>query len=135
MQALWRSVATVVAVALALGASIGARQNRSAIDVSGPWALTIDMSVGTASPTVDFKQDGEKLTGVYAGRYGDYPVSGTLKGKVISFSFTMRSADDPVVMTFTGEVASDGRTMKGKADMAEMGDADWTAERAPLKQP
>jgi hypothetical protein len=95
--------------------------------------MTVEMSMGVASPTLDVKQDGEKLSGIYVSRYGDFPVSGSVKGRVITFSVKMRP-DDPVIITYTGEVSSDSRTMKGKADLAEMGEATWTARRGETRQ-
>ena len=103
-------------------------QDRSSVDVSGAWVLTVEMSMGTATPTIDLTQDGEKISGIYVSRYGDYPVAGTVKGRRLTFSFTMR-ADDPVTITYTGEVSSDGRTIRGTANLGEMGEATWTARR------
>ena len=33
------------------------------VDVSGTWALTVETSGGTGTPSVELKQDGETLTG------------------------------------------------------------------------
>ena len=78
---------------------------------------------------MDLKQDGEKITGTYTGRYGSFELKGTLKGRALEFTFTMNAEGTPTPMTFTGEVAADGQTMKGKATLGEMGEATWTAER------
>jgi hypothetical protein len=88
------------------------------------------MSMGVGSPTLDVTQDGERISGVYASRYGDYPVTGTVRGRSIAFSFTMRPGDDPATISFTGEVSADGQTMNGRAHLDEMGEATWTAERS-----
>ena len=45
---------------------------RSARDVTGKWTMALEMSQGTATPTLELKQDGEKLTGTYTGRYGEF---------------------------------------------------------------
>ena len=44
-------------------------------------------SAGAGAPTFTFKQDGEKLTGHYAGTFGEADVTGTVKGADITFSF------------------------------------------------
>ena len=35
-------------------------------DVSGAWAMQIDIGGNAGTPTVTLKQDGEKLTGTYS---------------------------------------------------------------------
>ena len=98
--------------------------------VTGKWNVSLEMQVGTASPTLDLVQDGEKLTGVYEGRYGKFPLSGTVKARKIVFSFKMNAEGTDVVMTYTGQVASDFLAMKGVAQLDQMGEANWTAKRA-----
>ncbi len=102
---------------------------KSAIDVTGKWTMTMEMSMGTATPALDLKQDGETISGSYTGRYGSYELHGTLKDRAIRFSFVMGSEGQTVTMTFAGEVAADGQAMKGTADLGEMGEASWSAKR------
>lgn len=97
--------------------------------VAGKWAMTLEMSMGTGTPTLDLKQDGEKITGTYTGRYGTFDLQGSVKERAIQFSFTMSAEGQSVTMSFTGEIAQDGQTMKGTAVLGEMGDATWTAKR------
>jgi hypothetical protein len=105
------------------------QKQQAPIDVTGKWTITMEMSMGTATPALDLKQDGETVSGTYTGRYGTYELHGTLKDRAIKFSFVMGSADQSVTMTFAGEVAADGQTMKGTADLGEMGEAAWSAKR------
>jgi hypothetical protein len=100
------------------------------IDVAGKWSMTLEMANGTGSPTLTLKQDGEKIGGTYAGRYGEFPLTGTLKGNAIEFAFTMTAEGTDVDMTFEGEVAADGQSIKGSAVLGPLGDASWTAKRA-----
>jgi hypothetical protein len=97
--------------------------------VTGKWAMTLEMSMGTGTPTLDLKQEGEKITGTYTGRYGTFDLQGTLKERTIQFSFNMSAEGQSVTMSFTGEVAADGQTMKGTATLGEMGDATWSAKK------
>lgn len=99
------------------------------LDVTGKWAMSLEMSVGTATPSLELALASGKITGKYAGRYGEYPVTGTLKDRTIEFSFTMSADGNPMTISFHGEVAPDGQSIKGSASMAEMGDASWTATR------
>ncbi len=91
--------------------------------------MTLEMSMGTGTPTLDLKQDGEKITGTYSGRYGTFPLEGSLKERAIRFSVTMTAEGQSVEVSFTGELAQDGQTMKGTAVLGELGDATWNAKR------
>ncbi len=120
----------VVAVA-ALTAAQGKpeQKDKAAVNVAGKWTITMEMSMGTATPSLELKQDGTKITGSYTGRYGTFPLEGTLKDRNIEFSFQMGAEGQTVTMSFAGEVAADGQTMKGTASLGEMGDATWTAKK------
>jgi hypothetical protein len=98
--------------------------------ITGKWAMTLEMPTGTATPSLELVQSGEKVSGSYQGRYGKFPVTGSLKKNALVFSFTMNAEGQEVVMTFTGEVAADLLSMKGTADMPGLGEAAWSAKRA-----
>ena len=98
--------------------------------VAGKWAMTLDIAgVGPATPSLELKQDGEKITGTYTGRYGTFPLQGTLKGRAITFAFTMNADGTDVSMNFAGEVAEDNVSMKGTASIVGLGDATWSARK------
>ncbi len=105
------------------------KDDKAAPNVAGKWTMTLEMTMGTGTPTLVLKQDGEKIAGSYTGRYGTFPLEGILKERAIQFSVAMTVEDQPVTMTFTGEVAADGQTMKGQATIAEIGDATWSAKK------
>jgi hypothetical protein len=127
----------VVVLACAVGlAARGPQQgkpdqkpSKTSPSVAGKWTMTLDMSMGAATPGLELKQDGAKITGTYTGRYGAFPLEGALKDRAIHFTFTMGAEGQTVTMTFSGEVAEDGQTMKGSATLGEMGDATWSAKR------
>jgi len=99
-------------------------------DVSGKWNITLDMAMGIASPWMVIKQDGEKLSGTYtSGRYGDFPLEGTIKDSAIDIRVTIEAEGQEVPMRFTGDVSANGLTMKGHATLGELGDGTWTAAR------
>jgi len=100
--------------------------------IAGKWTMTLEMSMGTANPALEFTQQGEKISGTYEGRYGKSQLTGTLKGRVLEFSFTMNAEGTEVLMAFHGEVAADFKSIKGEADLGGMGDATWSAVR-PVK--
>ena len=99
------------------------------LNIAGKWTMTLDMSIGQATPALVFKQDGEKITGTYTGRYGTFEFKGTLKERALQFSFQMDTDGGTTTMSFEGEVAADAQTMKGSGTIEGLGDATWTAKR------
>ena len=124
-------IIVVVALVAAAAAAAGAQQAppKPAIDLTGKWLVELHLEMGTATPTLELKQEGEKISGTYTGRYGAFPLSGTLKDRTLQFSFKMNADGTDASMSFVGEVAADGQTMKGKAEMEGLGDAAWNAKR------
>lgn len=120
----------VVLTAIALSAQTPAPAPPKAINIAGKWQMTLELSIGTANPTLDLKQDGEKITGTYTGRYGVSQLQGTLKGQALQFAFQIDAEGQTATMSFTGQVAADGQSMKGSAEIEGLGDASWTATRA-----
>lgn len=122
----------VLVLAFAAGAAALSPQDKPAkapLSVAGKWTMSLDMSMGTATPALELKQDGAKLTGTYTGRYGTFPLQGSLKDRTIVFTFSMTAEGETVTMSFSGEVAEDGQSMKGTATLGEMGDATWSAKK------
>ena len=98
--------------------------------VAGKWQVSLEMEVGTAAIVMVFKQDGEKLTGTYTGRYGEYPLVGTIKGTALDFVVTINAEGTETKMHFIGELAAKGDAIKGSANLGGMGEAGWTAKPA-----
>jgi hypothetical protein len=105
----------------------GSRQDTPA-NVAGAWALTVETAQGTGTPSVTFKQDGDKLTGTYSSQvFGEQQVTGTIKGNAITFSFTGSLEGNTVTVTYSGTVEKD--TMKGKVTLGDLGEGTFTGRR------
>ena len=132
-ERLRRSVISALTMAFAVTTLTGRQASPSApvIAIDGAWVMTLDMPVGVATPHVTFTRRGDDLSGTYSGRYGDFPITGLVKGRVVTFTFVMGSDATPVTVCFTGEWVADGATLKGTATIGELGQATWTAERDP----
>jgi len=97
-------------------------------DVAGAWAFQIDLGGNTGTPTVTFKQDGEKLTGTYSSQIlGEQQLTGTVKGSKIDFGFTASLEGNAVKVTYTGTVEKD--TMKGEVNFGDMGGGTFTGKK------
>jgi hypothetical protein len=99
------------------------------VNVTGKWSMSLETDAFTATPTLELKQDGEKLTGTYIGRYCECKFEGKVKDRTLEFAFTMNAEGTDVRMQFSGEVSPDGEAIRGKASLAEIGDATWSAKR------
>jgi len=101
------------------------------VSIAGKWQTSLEMEVGTASIVLVFKQDGEKISGTYTGRYGEYPLVGKVAGRKIDFVVTIVAEGTETKMYFEGDITDtpQGLLLKGVADLGGMGEAGWTARR------
>jgi hypothetical protein len=105
------------------------------VKIAGVWKFTVELEIGTGHPTVTLKQDGEKLTGTYDGRYGAAPLEGTIKENKIEFTVSMTAEGAAVTGVFSGVVEGDdgNQGMRGAVDFDQAGEGTWTAVRAAAK--
>jgi hypothetical protein len=96
--------------------------------VAGVWNVALELETVKGHPVLTIKQDGEKLTGTYEGRYGPSALEGTVKEKDVEFTVTMVAEGMRTTGTFAGTV--DGDTMSGTVDFEGAGEGTWSATRA-----
>lgn len=120
-------IRVLTVVVLATGLLVPARLSAQATNITGDWAFTVQTDQGAGNPTITFKQDGEKLTGKYAGQLGNADLTGTVKGSAIHFTFTLDVQGQQAPVTYDGTVEKD--TMKGKMDIAGMVNGTFTATK------
>ena len=104
-------------------------EKKAPLSVAGKWNVELNSAMGQSTPVLDLKQDGQKITGTYSGRYGLAPVVGTLKDNAIELKISINAEGTDVEAWYTGEVAADGQTMKGTATLGPAGDATWLARK------
>ena len=120
------AVGAIVMLVLALS-PVGAAQAK--VDVTGKWAFNVETSAGAGAPTFTFKQDGEKLTGHYAGTFGEADLTGTVKGNDITFNFQADLGGQSVPVSYKGTIEG-GTSMKGTLDIAGgMASGTFTAKK------
>jgi len=128
-----RTILVTLLAAIAVG-SVASAQSQPAprpIDLTGKWTMTLERETGSSTPTLELKQEGEKLSGTYIGYYGKFPITGTVKAREINFTVKMNIEGMEVAMSFGGEIAADGQMMGGHAELGGMGEASWAAKRQP----
>jgi hypothetical protein len=125
-----RVTRSTAAALVALVATASLAVAAIAHDLTGKWDFEVVTENGTGTPTVTFKQDGEKLTGTYSSRMlGERTLTGSVKGDSLRFALSNTSSPDAVTMTFIG-VILDKDSVKGTVDFGGMGGANFTGVRA-----
>jgi len=99
------------------------------IDVTGKWAFNVQTDAGSGTPTVTFKQDGEKLTGHYSSQtFGEVDLTGSVKGNEIKFSFTADAQGTSMNVAYTGTIENKD-SLKGTVDLGGLAQGTFTAKR------
>lgn len=106
-------LAALVCVTVALGAGLSAQK----IDITGKWAFTVETDGGGGTPTITFKQEGEKLTGHYSGQLGESDLTGTVKGTNVEFKFSASAQGQEIDAVYKGTIV-DKDNMKGTLALA-----------------
>jgi hypothetical protein len=125
------ALACVLALAPSFSRASGVRPasqaKEVAVDVTGTWNFQVEIGGTTGTPTMTFKQEGEKLSGRYTGQLGEAPLTGSVKGNAIEFSFDASIEGNAIHVVYSGTVEKD--SMKGTAKFGDFGDGTFTAKR------
>ena len=98
-----------------------------AADVTGKWKAAVETDAGSGSPTFTFKQAGETLTGTYSGQLGESPLTGSVKGDDIEFSFKASPQGEAVTVKYKGKIT--GSSIKGTVDLGGLATGTFTASK------
>lgn len=118
-------VLAVVVVALPVS---GGAQSAPA-SVAGDWNATMNTPGGARQMKLVLNVDGETLTGVVKREAGDVPLKGTVKGNVVTFSYSVDYNGNALALTVTMTVAGDA--MKGTVSFGGQAEDSFSATRAP----
>ena len=124
MKTVFRTTAVLILIAAVVASAPVAAQGTN---VTGDWTFNVTTDQGGGTPTITFKQEGEKLTGKYNGQLGVADLTGTVKGTDIQFSFTVDVQGQQAPVTYKGTVEKN--TMKGTLDIAGMVNGTFTATK------
>ena len=86
-----------------------------AADLTGTWAAEVHFDGGSGAPTLELKQEGEKLTGTYRGQLGTAPLKGTVKEKKVRLEFSVDYGGQQIAVVYDGTMQSDTE-IKGTVD-------------------
>lgn len=117
------SILSVFVLALMAAVTAAAQSN-----VAGEWDAAMNTPGGTRNFKIKFKVDGEKLTGEVGRDTGTLPLTGSVKGNDIQFTYTVKYNDNDLVLTMTGKVSGD--SIAGTVSFGGMAEDQWSAKRA-----
>lgn len=122
--------AAVAAAALTI-AIIGATRAsaQAKVDLTGKWIFDVQTDAGTGTPTVTFKQEGEKLSGHYSSQtLGEADLTGTVKGQNVNFTFMADLGGQAVPVTYAATIESKD-SLKGTIDIGGLAGGTFTGKR------
>ena len=104
----------------------------SAADISGNWKATAEGHNGAMERTFTFKVDGNKVTGESTSQMmGKSPISeGKIEGDTVTFVLTGKFGDQEVKLNYKGKIS--GNEIKFTSEMAGGGGGQaiqWTAKK------
>jgi cytochrome c-type biogenesis protein CcmE len=100
-----------------------------AADITGTWNASVESSLGTGTPVFTLKQDGEKLTGEYAGALGTAKLAGTVKGDDVQIDFQVDAGGESIAVRYQGKLDAAGKNMKGTVVFGGLGEGTFTAAK------
>ncbi|MGD0021845.1 MAG: hypothetical protein ABSC54_06025 [Smithellaceae bacterium] len=91
-------------------------------NIDGKWYFSVTTPTGTGNPVFTFKLDGNKLTGNYAGRFGEAPLTGTMKGDNFEVKYVLDGATTVYKGKINGDKVSGTCNLGGQVDGTFEGD-------------
>lgn len=124
---------TITAAALLLGLFVGSSRTTSAqgqaaaaVNISGEWVVYV--ATPNAAPWRGaLEQRGAKIVGYMSNETAEYPVTGTIEGDQVKFSWSVYEAGDKVEIKITGKF--DKEAITGTANVGDIEEVEATAQR------
>jgi hypothetical protein len=105
----------------------------SAQSIAGEWDATINTPGGPRSYKIVFVVNGDSLTGTVKRPAGNVPLTGTIRGTIVKFSYTVIYNDSALELTVTATLTGD--TMVGVVDFGGQAEDEFAAKRAATPPP
>jgi hypothetical protein len=115
-------VAAIVA-AVAVG-----RASAQTTDLTGRWDVVVTTKFSQGKSLLVLEQKGQALTGYIDGQYGKADLTGAVKGRTFSFTFTL-TLEDGKASKVLYEGSADKNTLTGKVTIPSVVEGTFTATR------
>jgi len=125
------AAAAAAATPTAPAASTAAPSSASATTMTGfggKWDVTLKTPAGDFPANANLAVEGGKLTGTFGSQMGEVPVEGTVDGNAMKIVMNAQTPQGPMTVVLTGDLDGDS-IVNGKAEVAGMGQMEWTAKR------
>ncbi len=96
-------------------------------NLSGKWEVQVEGYGAPRTQKFELKQTGDGLSGVYAGKFGESKVTGTVKDSAVEFEMRVIENDSIVTVHYVGTASDDG--IKGTVTFGDLGKGTWVASR------
>lgn len=97
-------------------------------DLTGNWVITIGSQMGEQDMQLALQQAGKQLAGTIMSPAGSTPITGTVDGNAVAFSFTFDAQGMELKIDQTGALQPDG-TIAGKSVFGTFGEGTFVARR------
>jgi hypothetical protein len=112
---------------IALAAVLSAPAARAQA-VAGEWDASYNTPGGVRSFKIVLAVQGDSLRGTVKRSAGDAPLTGTITGDVVTFSYTIEYGGNALVIAITAKVTGD--TMSGTANFGGEAEEEFSARRS-----
>lgn len=97
--------------------------------IAGTWNATVVLPNGGGSPTLTFAVKGDSVSGTVKRPTGEtFPLKGTIKGKDLTYSYSIPTESQQVLVTVKAKVMGD--SLSGTMDFGGQATGEITAKRA-----
>ena len=112
---------------LALALACGLGTAAAAQSIAGEWDAAMNTPGGVRTFKLLLQVDGEKLSGTVKRESGDVPLSGTLKGSEVQFSYSVNYNGNALLLTIRATVLAD--SLKGVVDFGGAAEDEFRAKK------
>jgi hypothetical protein len=101
----------------------------SGVGAAGKWDVMLKTPGGDLPASATLTETDGKLTGTFGSQMGEVALTGSVEGKALKLSMTAQTPQGDMAVVLTGELDGDS-IVNGKADVAGIGQMEWSAKRA-----
>ena len=126
-----KSALLLLAAAMMLMSHPAAAQSKAtqAKSIAGTWNATVKLPNGGGNPTITFAVKGDSVSGNVKRVSGEeFPLKGTIKGKDLTYSYSIPGESQQILVTVKAKVMGD--SLSGTMDFGGQATGELTAKRA-----
>ena len=120
----------LAAVMMFVSHPVAAQSNAArAKSIAGTWNATVTLPNGGGTPTLTFAVKGDSVSGTVKRPSGEeFPLRGTIKGKDLTYSYSIPGDSQEILVTVKATVMGD--SLSGTMDFGGRATGQLTAKRA-----